>query len=289
MSEIDQLLVSSATKRTLESYLNKPAHTILIVGTEGLGTDVITSLLTRELLKAKSILTLKNSSQIFEVRPNDSNNISINSVREIWQYSRVPASGASSNKKIVVVHRAETMTREAQNSFLKLLEEPPAYMLFVLEVSSDKLLLPTVRSRAQKIVLKPMPEKDVLKLMADKYGADSDDARRAWIMSGSEPYRALQILREGGSDRLSKAKQLLSLDAYSRISENKELLKDRSWALGLSDDIMKISYLALDGAIKSGKNGRRWIKRLKLASMTKENLSANGNVRLNIVRLLSGL
>jgi DNA polymerase-3 subunit delta' len=53
--------------------------------------------------------------------------------------------------RITVLENAEKMTQEAQNSFLKLLEEPPKNVVFILVTGNPQGLLPTVRSRCQLI------------------------------------------------------------------------------------------------------------------------------------------
>jgi len=53
--------------------------------------------------------------------------------------------------RITILENAEKMTQEAQNSFLKLLEEPPRNVVFILVTGNPQGLLPTVRSRCQLI------------------------------------------------------------------------------------------------------------------------------------------
>ena len=65
-------------------------------------------------------------------------------------------------RKVYLLEGADTMTEQAQNALLKILEEPPAYVLFILTCVSSAGLLPTVRSRAQIFTLEPsaLPEAD---------------------------------------------------------------------------------------------------------------------------------
>jgi hypothetical protein len=53
--------------------------------------------------------------------------------------------------RVTILENAEKMTQEAQNSFLKLLEEPPGNVVFILVTGNPQGLLPTVRSRCQLI------------------------------------------------------------------------------------------------------------------------------------------
>lgn len=289
MKTIDDLLISSGTKRLLSSFLREPSHALLIVGGEGAGAEIVTKVIAAKLLGITSIGQLTNSVQIMSISPNENGNISIDEIREAWRYSRVPASVADGKTKIVMVSSAQALTREAQNSFLKLLEEPPEYMHFILNVSSEKLLLPTVESRVQIISLKPPTDEHMMSILIEEYGAEKTKARQAWLMSAGEPYTAVKIIEEGGSEDLNLAKYMLSLNAYERMTESKDLFKNRDKALRLTQDITRLSYLATTESVKSGKDGREWLRRLKLAQTTSNNLKANANVRLNMINLFSSL
>ncbi len=54
-------------------------------------------------------------------------------------------------KRVFIISQAERMNQEAANKLLKLLEEPPHYVLFILISSRPEQLLPTVLSRCQPI------------------------------------------------------------------------------------------------------------------------------------------
>src|SRR5699024_1179149 len=46
-----------------------------------------------------------------------------------------------SNRKIYIINNSENMTKEAQNSLLKTLEEPPQYITIILITNNENLLL----------------------------------------------------------------------------------------------------------------------------------------------------
>ena len=56
-----------------------------------------------------------------------------------------------SERKVYLIEEADTMNRPAQNAALKLLEEPPAGVIFLLCAVNPGLLLPTVRSRCVEL------------------------------------------------------------------------------------------------------------------------------------------
>ena len=56
----------------------------------------------------------------------------------------------------MIVDTADALLPEAQNALLKTLEEPPSASVFVLVTSRPDVLLPTVRSRCQRLRFGPL-------------------------------------------------------------------------------------------------------------------------------------
>lgn len=121
-------------------------HAFLITGsTETVRTDDIA---TR--LRALNI----SQFDITAVSPDpDAEHISITAIREFK--SRLVMTPNNSPYTAGVVRRAHLLTVEAQNALLKLLEEPPPHVLLYIETEVADSLLPTIRSRCQRIVLMP--------------------------------------------------------------------------------------------------------------------------------------
>ena len=88
---------------------------------------------------------------------------------------------------------------EGQNALLKILEEPPAYGVFILLTDNPEKLLPTVRSRCTELKLLALPE-DVLKkqLLQDFPDAQSEDIEAAVLRSGGFLGQARNLLQSGG-------------------------------------------------------------------------------------------
>ncbi len=80
-------------------------------------------------------------------------------------------------KKIVIVDDAQFLSEAAQNSFLKTLEDPPGDALIVLVAHSESGLLPTVRSRCQRFSFRPLTPTAIERLLREKHGRSTDDAR----------------------------------------------------------------------------------------------------------------
>lgn len=86
--------------------------------------------------------------QIVEKLP-DKTQLTVEQVRKLRSEAYVRPNEAP--RKVYLLRRAWQMNDEAQNAFLKVLEEGPAYAVFLLLSPNPSALLPTIRSRCQQV------------------------------------------------------------------------------------------------------------------------------------------
>ncbi len=100
-------------------------------------------------------------------------------------------------RKVYLFPRAQDMRAEAQNALLKILEEPPAYGVFILLTDNAEKLLPTVRSRCTELALTALPE-SVLRPALEKAcpQASAQQITGAIGRSGGYLGQAVAILEE---------------------------------------------------------------------------------------------
>lgn len=65
-------------------------------------------------------------------------------------------------KKVILIPDCDTLTPSSQNALLKVLEEPPEYIVFLLLVQNSNYLLETVRSRSIKLTLQPYTAEEMI-------------------------------------------------------------------------------------------------------------------------------
>lgn len=77
----------------------------------------------------------------------------VDAVRRVRSDAYIKPNEAS--RKVYCLFEAQTMSEQAQNALLKILEEPPDGILFILTCPSASALLPTIRSRSLILTLEP--------------------------------------------------------------------------------------------------------------------------------------
>lgn len=82
-----------------------------------------------------------------------------------------------SSRKVFIIDDCHKMNREAMNSLLKTLEEPPGYIVIILITSNPNNLLPTILSRAMSIKFYPIETAKIIDYLIEKYGKSKDEAR----------------------------------------------------------------------------------------------------------------
>ncbi len=136
-------------------------------------------------------------------------------------------------KRVMILCDAHQMTPQAQNALLKILEEPPAHLLFLLTCENRAQLLPTIRSRVTVLSLTGVSFEDAYPLLQERLpDADEDSLRRAFTAFGGV---IGQVLSGFSGQSLSKALDLipkiatalLAPDEWPLLALSGEMEKDK--------------------------------------------------------------
>ena len=120
-----------------------------------------------------------------------SRDIRVEQVRALQE--RLALRGLESPRKLVLVLPAEAMNPQAQNAFLKTLEEPPPDTTLLLVAGAAERLLPTIRSRCVRIPFGPLPRQLVVARVQEERGLDGAAAEAVATLADGSLERALSL------------------------------------------------------------------------------------------------
>lgn len=172
----------------------------------------------------------------------DNDVIKIDQIRELQHDASLAP--VEARWRVFLLPNIERATREAANSLLKTLEEPPAHVVLLLTAVDANALLPTVVSRCRVIPLRPLTVDDVQAALEDRWGVEPERAALLARLSGGRVGWAVAALqdsaildwRQAEIDALASvagAGRVGRLDLAYRLSRDEEHLND-TLALWLS-------------------------------------------------------
>jgi DNA polymerase-3 subunit delta' len=144
---------------------------------------------------------------VLRIEPGDTGSIKIDQIREaIERAAYRPFEG---RRRVVIIDHAEQMVVNAQDAILKTLEEPPNASTFILVTDTPDTLLPTIRSRCQRLRFGRLSPGDVAEVLIARHEYAEADAHAAASLSDGSVGRALEGGSEDFVDARAAALQLL--------------------------------------------------------------------------------
>jgi len=175
-------------KKSLE--MDKLSHVYLFCGQEKLGKKTFAL----EFLKLiNSQRSLGNGHPDLVLIEPEGSTIQIAQIRELSR--RMSLKPHSTTFKTAIIDRAHCLNQEAQNCFLKILEEPKGRTLLILITEMPELLFPTILSRVQKIKFFPV-KKNEIKGHLKKQGVKDTEAEEISELSLGKPGLAMDFISD---------------------------------------------------------------------------------------------
>ncbi len=207
-------------------------HAYVIEGEKGMGKKLIASVFAAYLVcengdacgmcESCRLASSFSHPDIITVTP-EKKQIGVDDIRQVIK--SVSIKPYMANKKVVIIPDADGITPEAQNALLKVLEEPPSYVVFVILIQNAQLLLDTILSRVMKLVLAPYTEKEVLEALekAGKSGgaAYENNIGKALALANDEAYLALRSDVLNQIELLIQARQISVFETVDFFDKNK--------------------------------------------------------------------
>lgn len=150
--------------------------------------------------------------------------IRVNDVRKLKSFLHLSAT--EGGRRVVIVDAADDLNTAAANALLKLLEEPPARVTFLLVAHQPAALLPTIRSRCRDLRLTTLGSADMAAAL-EQAGAQTNAPEALAALSGGSVGEAIRLTNLDGLDQYARLVALM--DTLPRL--------DRPRALILADSV----------------------------------------------------
>jgi DNA polymerase III delta prime subunit len=270
---MDTLLLHARTKAELTALLHDAPHALLFVAPTGTGKFTVAKEWAKKLAPNGGITTLE---------PDEKGTITIEATRALYQRTRAKQDG----HQVVIIDHADAMSGEAQNAFLKLLEEPRPGLTFILTAPNADDLLPTIQSRVQTVQLQAVGGQ-ALAAFAKRQQPAIDDQTLAQLLfvANGRPATLATMLTDNDAFEhhkqiMQRAKQLLGAGQYERLAMVQELTKDKtelSIVLDAMGHMLKMQLRRDPSA--------HWVAAADALQECQRRLRQNGNPRAQLVHL----
>jgi hypothetical protein len=154
----------------LRHAIERPVHAYLLVGPPGSGVDDAARYLALGLVgavddaRAEQLIFRRMHPDVVEVEPEGTFFLARQADDVIDEAMRSPVEG---ERKVVILRDIDRMNETSANRLLKTFEEPPGRTVFVLTTAVPDEVLPTIRSRCQRVAFAPLSEDDMQRWAKD--------------------------------------------------------------------------------------------------------------------------
>ena len=168
---VGQSHITTTLKNAIKT--NQLAHSFLFCGPRGVGKTTCARILAKTITcltptanfeacdTCENCVSFKNNTS-FNVHELDAaSNNSVDDIRVLTDKVRFAPQGGS-KYKVYIIDEVHMLSQQAFNAFLKTLEEPPSYAIFILATTEKHKILPTILSRCQIFDFKRITTKDTV-------------------------------------------------------------------------------------------------------------------------------
>lgn len=285
----DNIIGNYKNKELLNKIINigKIAHSYMFVGPNGIGKSLFAKQFAKAILCinddkpcniCKSCLEFENlNNPDFNIINPEENSIKIEQIRTFTK--KVFEKPIVSKKKVYIINDSDKMTKEAQNSLLKTLEEPPEYITIILIVSNENAFLNTIKSRCMKINFKKLTD-DEVKIFLEKeykYKTNNDIIK---TFDGSIE-RAIQLKDKPNIYVIAEEifSNINEINLIDLINSKDKIFKEKEEVYNILDYINIIFFKELE---KNTINKLKYINCMNVIERTKDKLKKNSNFDMTI-------
>ena len=307
---LDRMEGNAELKSSVQLMLaaRRLTHSVLLVGEEGLGAGFAARCIAADYLypaggaPAEALLRGECCRAVGKPGDRDSGHVETGIVREAISVAGMGAGGKylvsqvkamrseifntslSAEGRAVLLYHVEKMNEESANALLKVMEEPPEGVLFLLTADSLAGVLPTIRSRCVSFAVAPVsPEQcarycaalGVDKKTAALYSELFDGHIGTVLAAAQDEARTAQVEKA-----LQLAKAAAAHDSYAAAVLLAAFEKDKAGAAALLADFRAVAAAGLRGSPHAPVQGADAQRALRLAEAAIQRLGAQVNPKI---------
>ncbi len=276
---LDELVGQESIKETLKNAINnnKLVNAYLFTGPRGTGKTSSARIFAKSLNclgesesnheptidpcgKCSSCVGIINSTSLDVVEIDAASHGNVEDARSL--IDKVNLASVAGNFKIYIIDEVHMLSNAAFNALLKVFEEPPEKVVFILATTEEDKVLPTIVSRCQKFSFRPISLADQvkrLKYVADKEEIKIEDPALELIAKRSDGGMrdALSLL-----DQLSVFKDLITLDKVLELVGGLSTEDLNAFVGGIAKKDAALLISTLDKVFGKGKEANQVTKEL---------------------------
>ena len=268
-SVVGQSHITTTLKNAIRT--NHLAQAFLFCGPRGVGKTTCARILAKTINcqnlgddveacgECESCVSFQNNAS-FNIHELDAaSNNSVEDIRNLIDQVRYPPQ--TGNYKIYIIDEVHMLSQAAFNAFLKTLEEPPSYAIFILATTEKHKILPTILSRCQIFDFNRIQSKDIAFHLADI-------AQKEGIETEKE---ALELIGQKADGGLRDALSMFDLNVtfstdnkltYEAVLENLHIL-DYDYYFKITDALtsgsIARSLVLFDEILRKGFDGHLFV------------------------------
>ena len=248
-------LIHSLTKKYIHTAIKHPHHNYLLIGNPGSGKFTLASYLANRI----------DSKIAYNMLHLNTQSIAISDVRDIGSFFKLK----SPNNRCVLIENIDKMTFEAQNAFLKFLEEPPKNIFIIATSAYPSKLLKTVTSRFETIPVITPKKNDSSEYVA-KHSPNANFDKNYALSNGN--IGLLLSLTENKqhylNEYIKQAKNILRSSYFERLKQVDQIINKKN---DVSLFLFSLNLLIKAGLINSATNNKKeYEKWLELRKKTNQ-------------------
>lgn len=244
-ADFDEVVGQETVVRTLKNAVaqDKISHAYLFCGPRGTGKTTTARILARTIngrAASTSVLSFGEAEDLDLIEIDAASNSGVDDVRELR--SKAIYQPNSARFKVYLIDEVHRLSRAASEALLKILEEPPPHVVFILATTDPEQLPATVLSRCQRFDFRRVSVDDMVSRLRQIAEAEEIEI----------PDEALRLISREATGSLRDGVNLL--DQVWVMCGSSVTLEAAQEALGLSPDAraMELASAALRGELVEG-------------------------------------